>query len=357
MASEKYLQANDLCEWLAALGRERRVLVPVEEGDSVVFKPLTADRKMITTVDATVSPKAAIFPSCRELFRFEQAKDPNDAERSTLKLLPNVQQEPTLVFGTRPCGARGFLIFDRVYQGGKFSDPYYRAARENTLFVTLACERTNNACFCHWVGGGPGDPTGSDVLLTAVDGGYVVQAVTERGETLLDSPLLSRDEGKSQEAVAARAMVAQSLGRAPDIGKIGESLLAIFNDLGFWEEMSEKCIKCGACTYLCPTCYCFNITDEARGLSGKRLRSWDTCMSYQFTLEASGHNPRPTKAHRLRNRVGHKFSYYPSLHDGLLACCGCGRCIRKCPASVDIREIVLRAIERAGDRMQEMSDD
>lgn len=349
MAPEKYLHSKDLYEWLAALSRERRVLVPAQEGDSVVFRPFSPDRKLTIAGDATVPPKAAVFPSCRELFRFERTKDPADAERIELSLLPDIRQEPTLVFGTRPCGARGFLIFDRVYQGGRFSDPYYRAARENTLFVTLACGSPGNACFCHWVGGGPDDPAGSDLLLTAVDGGYVVQAITEKGEALLESPFLSMDEEKAREAAAARAKVKQSLPQAPDIGRAGESLLAIFNDMDFWEEVSAKCISCGACTYLCPTCYCFNITDEAHGLSGKRLRSWDTCMSHQFTLEASGHNPRPTKAHRLRNRVGHKFSYYPSLHDGLTACCGCGRCIRKCPAGVDIREIVLRAVERAGE--------
>ena len=348
MPSEKYLQANDLCKWLAALGREHKVLVPTEEGGSVVLRPFTAERELHVTADTTLSPKAVIFPSCKELFRFDQAKDQEDAEKTVLKLLPDIAQEPTIVFGARPCGARGVLIFDRVYLGGKFPDPYYKAARENALFVTLTCRNPGNTCFCHWVGGGPDDPAGSDLLLTAVNGGYIVEAVTQGGETLLDSPLFSSDEGKSREAAATRAAVRQSLPQAPDIGKAPESLLAIFNDLGFWEEVSAKCVGCGACTYLCPTCYCFNITDEAHGLSGKRLRSWDTCMSYQFTLEASGHNPRPAKSHRLRNRVGHKFSYYPSLHDGLTACCGCGRCIRKCPAGVDIREIVFRAIERAG---------
>jgi ferredoxin len=191
--------------------------------------------------------------------------------------------------------------------------------------------------------------------MTAVEGGYVLEAVSQRGEPLLDGPLLAEDTGKSGEAAAVRAKAKEVLGPAPDISSAPESLLAIFDDSRFWEEASAKCIACGACTYLCPTCYCFTITDEAQGLSGKRLRSWDTCMSFQFTMEASGHNPRPTKAHRLKNRVGHKFSYYPTRNGGLTACCGCGRCIRKCPASVDIREIVVRAIEHARNRAREAS--
>lgn len=356
MAPEKFLPVEKLEEWLEALSRDRKVLVPVEEGGSIAFKPFEAGMHPVLTADATVSPKSALFPSSHALFRFEQAKDPKDPERVSVELVPEIGGEPAVVFGSRPCGARGPVIFDRVYLGDRFPDPYYRAARENTLFVTFACERPGNTCFCHWVGGGPDDPTGSDVLATAVEGGFVLKGITERGEALLDAPFLSSDGGRSQEAEAKRAEARVKLGPAPDLDAAQESLLALFDDRAFWEEVSAKCINCGACTFLCPTCYCFTITDEASGLAGKRLRSWDTCMSFQFTLEASGHNPRPTKAHRLKNRVGHKFSYYPARYGGLVACCGCGRCIRKCPASVDIREIVLGAIQRAGSKMREASN-
>jgi len=121
-------------------------------------------------------------------------------------------------------------------------------------------------------------------------------------------------------------------------------LYALFED-DFWKEVAETCLGCGVCTYLCPTCYCFNITDDDLGLNSRRIRTWDNCMSHTFTLEGSGHNPRPTKAHRLKNRVGHKFSYYPDLHGGVMACCGCGRCIKQCPAGIDIRQIVKAAQE------------
>jgi ferredoxin len=123
-----------------------------------------------------------------------------------------------------------------------------------------------------------------------------------------------------------------------------DALRGKFDDLAFWEAEASKCLSCGACTYLCPTCYCFNLTDEARGALGARIRSWDACMLPLFTMEASGHNPRTGKIQRLRNRIGHKFSYYPGLHNGRIACCGCGRCIKSCPSSVDIRRIVTDAI-------------
>jgi ferredoxin len=173
----------------------------------------------------------------------------------------------------------------------------------------------------------------------------VVEAVTDKGEALMQAGALSDAGDKVSDAQRVKEEALAKMGEAVDFEGAPEKLLSLFDNMSFWEDASAKCISCGACTYLCPTCYCFNITDESFGMSGERIRTWDTCMSYLFTLEGSGHNPRPTKAHRLKNRMGHKFSYYPSLHEGLIACCGCGRCIKSCPVCVDIREVVLAAKE------------
>jgi len=347
MAAVKYISRDKLPQWLAALAQDRRVLVPVAEGDGVVFRPYDPAKEPIFGSDATAPPKSAVFPACQELFRYEQTKDAENPDKSTLELIPNLEMPATVVFGSKPCGARGFLIFDRVYQGKKFPDPYYKAARDATVFVTMACAKVENTCFCHWVGSGPADPAGSDVLLTPVGDGYTVEAVSDKGAPLLDSPLLTDGAAKAAEAEAVKTATREALGEAPDISSAPQALLDAFNDMDFWRDQSDKCLSCGACTFLCPTCYCFSITDEPAGLNGRRMRSWDACMHFQFTLEASGHNPRPTKAHRLKNRVGHKFSYYPTLHEGLIACCGCGRCIKSCPVSVDIREIVQNAVARS----------
>ncbi|MYL83740.1 hydrogenase [Desulfovibrio aerotolerans] len=346
MAAVKYISREKLPEWLKALAAERRLLVPVEEGGAVVFRAYDPAKAPVFGSDATAPPKGSVFPASKELFSYTYGKEGEDA-KPTLTLDPKTTAEPTVVFGSKPCGARGFLIFDRVYMGKKFPDPYYIAAREATVFVTMACDTVENTCFCHWVGSGPADPAGSDLLLTPVAGGWLVEAVSAKGEPLLASPALTDGAAKAAEAEEVKAKTRAALGEAPDISTSKEALLARFDDMDFWRDQSDKCISCGACTYLCPTCYCFSITDEGSGMSGKRLRSWDACMHFQFTLEASGHNPRPTKAHRLKNRVGHKFSYYPTLHDGLIACCGCGRCVKSCPVSVDIREIVQNAVAKA----------
>jgi sulfhydrogenase subunit beta (sulfur reductase) len=344
MAEAKYLHQDKLSAWLDGLTEQMRVLAPVKQGDAVVFAAYEPGKAMELHGQATAPPKSVVFPASEELLRYTYQKSPEQPGLVDVELLPVIAPEPTLVFGCRPCDARGFAIFDRVYDGQMYKDPYYIARKEATLFATLACLRHENSCFCHSVGAGPGDSQGSDLLLTPLADGYVVEAVSNRADELLNSALLEPAGEKAGQAKALRDQALENMGDPTDFAPAREKLMALFDDMNFWEEIAAKCISCGACTYLCPTCYCFNITDEGAGMSGRRVRSWDNCMSHQFTLEASGHNPRPTKAHRLKNRVGHKFSYYPALHDGLISCCGCGRCIKSCPVSVDIREIVAQSM-------------
>ncbi|MBU1140502.1 MAG: 4Fe-4S dicluster domain-containing protein [Proteobacteria bacterium] len=344
MAPVKYLKSTDLKSWLGELAQENRVFAPRYEGDAVIFAPFDPEQEIFIKYAATAPPKKTVFPQSEKLVDFMYSKDPEDLSRILIEAKEVLPQGTAIVFGGRPCDVRGFTMFDRVYMSEEATDIYYKARRDNTSFITLACDSTENTCFCHWVNSSPSDPTGSDILAVPVTGGLLLKAVSDRGESLLTSKLLSEGESKRDEAEKVIKEVADSLDQAPDLAQAPKKLLEVFDNIEFWEEVSAKCLSCGACTYLCPTCYCFNITDETQGMKGSRIRSWDNCMSALFTMEASGHNPRPTKAHRLKNRVGHKFSYYPDLHDGVISCCGCGRCIKSCPAGVDIREIVLKAI-------------
>lgn len=354
MSDVKFLKTESVMPFIEELAASQRVLVPVNEGDAVVYrayrKGLVPNLKRMPTT----SPKDATFPRNETLMKFKRVKDAEKPDVVKVELTETLPDQPTVVFGCRPCGARGKSIFDRVYETEKITDPYYTRRREQTVFVTLACSKPETTCFCTSVGGSPSDTTGSDVLITPVEGGYAVQAVTEKGKALLASGLLSDGAAKAGEAGEVHQKAAAAM-KADDFSGAPGKLLSLFDNMGFWEAMSAKCVSCGTCTYLCPTCYCFNITDEAVENEGKRIRSWDNCMSFLFTLEGSGHNPRTTKAHRLKNRVGHKFSYYPTLHEKLIACCGCGRCIKSCPASVDIRQIVKSAQEYKDDSHESVS--
>ena len=348
MPQPKFLPEDKLTAWLQELRTEYKVHVPVQEKGSLLFRPYTGQEEINISQQPTLPPKNIVFPCSETLFGFQHQKDPQHPEKVQINLQESQPEEQNIVFGARPCGVRGFRVFDQVFASDGVSDPYYQKRRQNTFFITLACQSPENTCFCHWVGISPHDTQGSDVLLTPVQEGFLVQAVTSHGEDLLNSELfLPAEKEQIQSGEEAKEKALQQLDQAPNLEKVPQDVLDIFQDMDFWEQIAAKCISCGACTYLCPTCYCFNITDEAHGLQGRRIRSWDYCLSFLFTLEASGHNPRPSKAHRLRNRVGHKFSYYPKLHQQEFACCGCGRCIKHCPASVDIRSIILKLKERA----------
>ncbi len=345
MALVKYLKSSDLKSWLAELAQKNSVFAPRYEGDSVIFAPFDPEQEIFIKNAATAPPKKTVFPQSEKLVDFKYSKDPEDLSRILIDAKENLPEGTAIVFGGRPCDVRGFTMFDRVYMSEEATDIYYKTRRDNTSFITLACDSTENTCFCNWVNSSPSDPTGSDVLAIPVGDGLLLKAVSDRGESLLTSKLLSDGESRIGEGEKVCKEAAESLSQVQDLSNAPQKLLEVFDSIEFWEDVSAKCLSCGACTYLCPTCYCFNITDETKGLQASRIRSWDNCMSALFTMEASGHNPRPTKAHRLKNRVGHKFSYYPDLHDGVISCCGCGRCIKSCPAGVDIREIVLKAIE------------
>ena len=258
-----------------------------------------------------------------------------------------MEARPALVFGARPCDVKAFLTLDLVFTNGPYVDPYYLERRQNTFFATLVCRQEDGACFCSSVGIGPADMEGSDFRVIPVDGGYLVDALTEKAQSLFDS--LGDTPTQQQEAQAKQVVEEASQHRVGDLALAGNAgaFMKRFEDDGYWRKMAAQCLSCGICTHVCPTCYCFTITDEIENMRGERLRSWDSCMFSHYTLEASGHNPRPSKLQRYRNRVGHKFSYIPEKYDGLIGCCGCGRCIRSCPVTIDIRQVVGRLKENA----------
>jgi len=344
MELTKFIRTADLGAWLAELSQRSRVFAPVYEGEAILFRPFDPNREIITDYAATSPPKDVLFPRSETLLDFTFAKDRDDPGRVKVEVRENLSGESTVVFGGRPCDARGFTMFDRIYLNEKSRDIYYAKRRENTFFITMACRNIEDTCFCHWMSSSPCDPAGSDLLAIPVRDGLFIKAVSAKGGQLLSSTLMTDGADKMDEAEAFCQGATASLGKAPDLSGAPDMIMKTFQDMAFWEGVSAKCLSCGACTYLCPSCYCFTIDDENEGTHGKRIRSWDNCMSARFTMEASGHNPRPTKAHRMKNRVSHKFSYYPLIHDGTISCCGCGRCIKSCPVGIDIRDIVLKAM-------------
>ncbi|WP_338669425.1 4Fe-4S dicluster domain-containing protein [Pseudodesulfovibrio methanolicus] len=343
-----FIQRTDIGRWLDRLAEERTVFAPTRRDGAVVYRPYRTGFVLELDAMPTTSPKEIVFPQNETLLTYSRAGNasggaPKVEARETLP------EQKAVIFGARPCGVNGLGVFDQVFDNDKTRDAYYTARRKDTRIITFACDRPRSTCFCTNVGGGPGDAAGSDVMLYPLGDGFVAEAVTTGGKAMLS---LATGAPAGDREVAAKALVETAREAMPEpleLARIRENFDKCFNDMEFWEEQSGKCLSCGACAYLCPSCHCFNITDEGTESEGKRLRSWDNCMSYTFTAEASGHNPRAAKAMRLRNRVGHKFVYFPETHEGEVACRGCGRCIVSCPSSVDIRQIAKAIQEYCDD--------
>lgn len=352
MSANRFVAHKGLDAFLAFLSQNAdQLLVPTEKPatskPTVIFAPWQKGQPALLK-KSTVSPKEAVFPECEVLFKFKKPGGETAAPKMELTVPEDARS--TIVFGGRPCDAAGFPALDRVYMQGLFKDPYYKARREKLIVITKTCNTGCQTCFCHWVGMGPTSPLGSDILMTEVEGGFVLQPMTDKGRDLLGRSNLEDGQEKFPEALETRKKAWATLKPAPEIGDAPQALKKMFADLDFWTRQTDRCISCGACTYFCPTCYCFNITDEGEAQTengGRRLRSWDNCMSSRYTREASGHNSRPLKSERMRNRVSHKFWTYPE-NWGAFLCTGCGRCIVSCPVHLDIREIVTSAINEAG---------
>lgn len=327
--TEKLISHTNLDRLLARLGERGRVYAPARDeagevalGEWPQNEPLTLEYGNFRQ-----SPKAFFLPQNQTLLYLQEGQWQE----------PGLPVRETFLFGVRPCDARALLLVDKVFLDGDQSDPYYARLREKTTVIGLACAQTMPSCFCTSVGGGPGDAAGVDVLAVALETGLLLRAGNAKGEDLLSSVagLLAEATPAVLQAAEERIRDAEDQ-LAPVLTADSVRRLREAYDSPLWETAGQKCLGCGTCSFLCPTCYCFDITDEIRGSVGRRVRTWDCCAYAPFTLHGSGHNPRPTPKERWRQRVMHKFRYAVESF-AVSFCVGCGRCIRNCPISMDLR--------------------
>lgn len=276
-------------------------------------------------------PKSMLLPQSETLFRCQAGRYE----------MPEMEAKKRILFGLRPCDARALWLLDKVFMEKDAEDIYWQKRREQTIVISMGCDSPCSSCFCTSVGGHPFGKEGADVQITEMDESYVFEGLTKAGNGLI-AALPDADAALSKEVKRVQSESAEKMELQFEKEGLHEHLYALFEDK-FWQEVSQSCLGCGVCTYLCPTCFCFDIVDEVQ--RGERVRNWDTCMFRIYSQEASGHNPRPTKAERTRQRVMHKFAYWVDTVNEI-GCTGCGRCVVNCPVNLDIRQIVRGAQKR-----------
>jgi formate hydrogenlyase subunit 6/NADH:ubiquinone oxidoreductase subunit I len=338
MSEQKILQKQSLGELFNKLiAAGQRILAPVKSGENVRFEAVTSPQQIALDYAQTASSaKAAVFPRYEKMLRYQLAGKDVKVEE-----LPP-EAPPTVLFGVHPCDAASFATLKAVFTWDS-GDVYFEQRLANTTIIGLSCTKGDSYCFCTSVGGSPGDTRGSDILLTPLDGTrFLAEILTEKGRALVATApnLFTAANGKSEPGAPATGSKEAVLAKIPPRFKhedLAQRLPALFSKPEPWLDQSLRCLGCGACAYVCPTCSCFDIQDERQQYGGVRLRCWDSCGFSLFTLHASGHNPRSKQSERWRQRLMHKFAYQPERL-GVLGCVGCGRCSRACPADMNLAE-------------------
>ena len=307
----------------ARIAADKKLYLPIEKAGKVDFYEWNEGETVRLDALKTVkSAKDVFFPQVENLLKFRVEGKSIEINQAPLC------EEDFVIFGVRGCDAKSFEILDRVFLVDP-RDEFYASRRAHGIVVTLACGEPEESCFCTNFGVNPANP-GGDVTAWIVGEEMFLQANTEKGEKLI----AELDEADKKAAEDEQARISEIVKKLPLNGLNlegfdGEHLMEKFNDPK-WEGLSRACLGCGTCTFVCPTCQCYDIRDFDNGKSVTRYRCWDSCMYSDFTLMAA-ENSRHTQLQRYRQRFMHKLVYFPANNEGVYSCVGCGRCVEKCP--------------------------
>ena len=330
----KTIKKDKIAKLLDFLADKYELFAPTSKDGLVVsFEQIEEGKQAkLRFYNSNEAPKKLFFPQSETLFSYSKGGRETVPEPKT--------EQQRIIFGLKPCDTKSLSLLDKVFDTTDFKDPYYTQKRGNTIIFTLACNRPQSSCFCTALGLGPFLKEGADVFVVELDDKYLFEPITQKGEDLLKE-IPGLEEAAEKDISYAKELAGGAEAKITtkiQLDSLKEKLDEIFNE-SVWDEIHQKCLGCGVCTYLCPTCHCFDIVDEQVNDKGKRIRIWDSCMYPAFTLEASGHNPKPTGKERMRQRIMHKFNYFVETYDEI-ACVGCGRCLRNCPACMDITKVI-----------------
>jgi sulfhydrogenase subunit beta (sulfur reductase) len=325
---------NKLKDFINKIKKDYTIFAPTNIDNIISYKQINDFSEInLNFCNSKVPPKSIFFKQTETLFKFK----PGIKVKIESIDLPKTKN---IIFGIRPCDAKSLSILDNVFKEDYF-DPYFVTKRENTILIGLSCIQPDKNCFCTSFEINPTGADNVDVLFTDIGDKYFIEINSNKGSELVKNTknlfsIATIEDRKRKQEVEKKSK--NAIKRIMKTEDIANKLDTIFEN-EIWKNISLKCLGCGICTFQCPTCHCFDIQDETTLKDGARVRVWDTCMNSEYTVQASGYNPRPARMNRTRNRVYHKFNYYPKNYN-VIACVGCGRCINDCPVNIDIIDVI-----------------
>ncbi len=323
--------------FFAEIAKNAKLYLPVDTAAGAKYEAWAEGAKLSDALNTVRSPKDFFFPQTENLVDFKM-------EGKTVEIIDTREEcEDFVIFGVRACDVKSFDILDRVF----LSDPvdtYYKNRREHGIIMSMACTRPAETCFCGTFGIDAASPAG-DIVCHKTEDALYLDAKTEKGEAILAAVASLTEDCDTAAVDAQKKLIAERLDKLPlkdlKADAFGDGKTNEFFNAPEWKELSETCLGCGTCTFVCPTCQCYDIKDFNTGHGVKRFRCWDSCMYSDFTRMAHG-NSRNSQLERFRQRFMHKLVYYPTNNDGLFSCVGCGRCISKCPINMNIVKVMKK---------------
>ncbi len=328
----KKISKEKFIPWLNSVKGRFQILGPGKDKDIWSFGEWNGQDLSPDFLNTRLSPKGLFLEPLQPLFGW-------NSKGGAVQLSPLPPSGGArLIFGVRACDARAIRILEPVF-AGNHPDGHYLGNLSRTILLGVACSAPCPGSFCREVGIDPQESADCDLFFRQTSSGKMVRIMTDRGKELAQGTDFFQ-EGSSQEWDSARREMREGRDRLPiELEKVKGRMAQRFKEDEFWQVLSAKCINCGACTYLCPTCHCFDISDLQVSGRGVRFRTWDSCAYSSFT-RMPVHNPREEKWRRYRQRVAHKFYFFPQNFQAA-ACVGCGRCVAHCPANLDLRHTLL----------------
>ncbi|MCB2293369.1 4Fe-4S dicluster domain-containing protein [Clostridium algoriphilum] len=339
----KKISKSQFSQLFSNIDKSYQLFLPVELDGKVNFDLWQeGDKVNIEKLKTNISPKSFIFPQSETYMKFKR-------DGKKLKI-DNVggKKEDYVIFGVRHCDASSFKLLDNVFLEEPV-DRLYEQRREKGTIVTMACFEPEENCFCTSFGIKP-ETAPKEVDVTTWDLGESIlwQSQTQKGEALTEKLNDILEDATDQDKAELNKLQESTIGKVKELPLANLDPTKITGELNdlfeseIWQELSERCLGCGACTFVCPTCHCYDVADfKGDAQTGERFRCWDSCMFSDFTLMAHG-NIRKTQKERFRQRFMHKLVYYPNNHEGVYACVGCGRCVEKCPVHLDIVKVIKK---------------